>query len=153
MEEVNKLSGVFDFLFIVSSDLSREIDLMGGQISTDHSHRQRFSSGSNSSWASYGHESQSYARPQPYAPSQPYAASPYAPSQHHAPPQPYEPPVQSYAPPPHAVYGRSLERKYSNIADNYNSLAQVDILCFYDFFFLAMANMVFYTCYIDYSLV
>lgn len=88
-----------------------------------HSSFRSASSSSSSSWnsypqSSYGHESQ----PQP-----PYSSQPY-----------YTPPPQNYgAPPPQNYYepyagsgvaadgGKRLDRRYSRIADNYNSLEEV----------------------------
>lgn len=73
---------------------------------------------SSSSW-----DHNRYARP-PYAPS----GQGYAPSgQDYAPQQHYDPPPQSYG--GHAPESRRrLERKYSKIDDNYNSLEQVILL-------------------------
>ncbi|KAI4350610.1 hypothetical protein L6164_005055 [Bauhinia variegata] len=98
---------------------------MGGKNSKEDSWRQdsSFRSASSSSWnsypqSSYGHESQS----QP-----PYSSQPY-----------YTPPPQNYGvPPPQNYYepyagsgvagdgGKRLDRRYSRIVDNYNSLEEV----------------------------
>ncbi|XP_057982996.1 E3 ubiquitin-protein ligase RGLG2-like [Malania oleifera] len=89
---------------------------MGGKSSRDESWRQTSRSSSSSSWDHYGYpqpqstypqESQNYVTQQSYVPQQPY----YAPSQSFG--------GQSSEP------QRRLDRRYSRIADNYNSLEQV----------------------------
>ncbi|KAK6250167.1 hypothetical protein SCA6_004172 [Theobroma cacao] len=103
-------------------------ELMGGVTSKRSATAQSSSVGSNShSW-----DHQRYAQPS-YAPSsrdyswdhQRYAQPSYAPSSRdYVPQQHYAPPLQSYggrAP----ESNRRLERKYSKIDDNYNSLEQV----------------------------
>lgn len=127
---------------------------MGGKSSKEGSYRQRSSyrssSGSSSAWneypqSSYGQESQSY-----------YASQPsYPPQQSYGSPQSYTvPPQQLYAPAApdygvgHATDGRRLDRRYSRIADDYNSLDEVNIkICnipyIFPLFFLAMANRLF----------
>ncbi|KAF3444546.1 hypothetical protein FNV43_RR14238 [Rhamnella rubrinervis] len=104
---------------------------MGGRSSKEGSWRQSSSlRSSSSSWgggyapSSYAQDSQSYSAQQSFAP------PPYS----YPPPQEYSyPPPQDYSYPPpqdydggHATYGtKRLERRYSRIADNYNSLEQV----------------------------
>lgn len=73
-----------------------------------------FRSTSSSSWggggypqSSYGHETQSYMPPQ----QQPYSSQPY-----------YTSPPECYG---SVDNGRRLDRKYSRIADDYNSLEEV----------------------------
>ncbi|KAJ8758863.1 hypothetical protein K2173_002642 [Erythroxylum novogranatense] len=92
---------------------------MGGKSSKGSSGRDYSFSGSansSSSWNQYG-----YQQASPY---------PYPPGQQHS----YYTPQNSYAQPPVSSYGyepdrpqpqRRLERKYSRIADNYQSLDQV----------------------------
>ncbi|XP_021286264.1 E3 ubiquitin-protein ligase RGLG2-like [Herrania umbratica] len=101
---------------------------MGGITSKRSATAQSSSGGSNS----YSWDHQRYAQPS-YAPSnqdyswdhQRYARPSYAPSSRDYVPQ------QHYAPPPQSYGGRApesnrrLERKYSKIDDNYNSLEQV----------------------------
>lgn len=112
---------------------------MGGSSSREGSWRRNSSraSSSASSWSEYPHGQESH---QNYAPPQPY---PYAPQQYpYAPQQSFSSaPQQSYSygssqyhdsPPSqdqrgsHAADGRRrLDRRYSRIADNYNSLDEV----------------------------
>ncbi|KAK6256390.1 hypothetical protein SCA6_017695 [Theobroma cacao] len=110
---------------------------MGSSSSREGSWRQNSSIRSNSpSWSShqgypqssYGHESQGYAprESQGYAPQYSYASPQYYPPtqdpQYHPPTQDphYYPPTQD-----HDRDKRTLDRRYSRIADNYNSLDQV----------------------------
>lgn len=135
---------------------------MGGSSSREGSWRRNSSraSSSASSWSEYPHGQESH---QNYAPPQQY---PYAPQQYpYAPQQSFSSaPQQSYSygssqyhdsPPSqdqrgsHAADGRRrLDRRYSRIADNYNSLDEVIMICQYSLydcdwwfpvFFLAMA--------------
>ncbi|GLU11357.1 hypothetical protein SLE2022_281120 [Rubroshorea leprosula] len=77
--------------------------------------------------STYGQQSQGYN----YIPQQNYATPQYypppPPQQNSATPQYYQPPPQR--PPPQGYSGdkRKLERKYSRIADNYNSLEEVTV--------------------------
>uniref|UniRef100_A0A5B6Z798 Putative E3 ubiquitin-protein ligase RGLG2-like isoform X1 n=1 Tax=Davidia involucrata TaxID=16924 RepID=A0A5B6Z798_DAVIN len=93
---------------------------MGGKSSREGSWRQpsRLRSTSSSSWSQYDYPQSSHPQEtQNYA--QPYPA--YPPQQYH---QPYHQPPQNYegrAPEPQ----RKLDRRYSRIADNYNSLEEV----------------------------
>ncbi|GLU11354.1 hypothetical protein SLE2022_281090 [Rubroshorea leprosula] len=115
---------------------------MGGRSSKEGSRRQTSSFGStSSSWDShYGYPQSTYgqqSRGYNYMPQQNYATPQYYPP----PPQPPPPPPQqNYAthqyypsppqpPPPqgYSVDKRKLERKYSRIADNYNSLEEVTV--------------------------
>ncbi|PIA64487.1 hypothetical protein AQUCO_00100161v1 [Aquilegia coerulea] len=84
---------------------------MGGRSSKGSNYGHSSSSfGSSSSWSQHGY------------PQSPYGQE----NQNHAPRQNYVSP-QTYAPPP-SNYGRpqkKLERRFSRIADNYNSLEQV----------------------------
>ena len=96
---------------------------MGGSSSKRSVSAQSSSAGSNS----YSWDHNRYAQPS-YAPSYaPPYAPPYAPSsQNYAPQQHYAPPPQGYG--GHAPESkRRLERKYSKIDDNYNSLDQVTL--------------------------
>ncbi|KAJ4961010.1 hypothetical protein NE237_020920 [Protea cynaroides] len=93
---------------------------MGGKSSKDESWRQTSSFGSSSSYNDHGYPQSPYAQQTPT----------YASQQQYAPQHPYAP-QQQYAPPP-STYGsggpdrrNKLERRYSRIADNYNSLEQV----------------------------
>lgn len=78
---------------------------------------------SSSRHPSYGSSSYSWNHHN-YPPPYPQPSQEYAPQQHYV-------PQQHYAPPPHSYGGqapeskRRLERKYSKIDDNYNSLEQV----------------------------
>uniref|UniRef100_A0A2P2LX46 Uncharacterized protein MANES_13G021000 n=1 Tax=Rhizophora mucronata TaxID=61149 RepID=A0A2P2LX46_RHIMU len=89
---------------------------MGGKSSKGSRSRHYSSYDSSSSWNHYGYPQ---ASPYPYQSSQ---QNPYYTPQHH----PVPPPTSSYnyepeRPPPQ----RRLDRKYSRIADNYQSLDQV----------------------------
>ncbi|MBA0726270.1 hypothetical protein Golax_002111 [Gossypium laxum] len=105
---------------------------MGGSSSKEGSWRQGSSYHSNPpSWdshqgypqTSYGQENHSYPPQYSYAEPQYYPYSQPEPQQHYPPPQP-EP---QYHPSPQDRVGdkKKLQRKYSKIADNYNSLDQV----------------------------
>lgn len=103
---------------------------MGGSSSKEESWRQNPSYRSDSSsWnshfgyprSSYGQESQSYAPQTSYAPPQYYSQAPqYYPHSQQEPQ--YHPPSQD-----HGRDKKTLQRRYSRIADNYNSLDQVNI--------------------------
>ncbi|CAI9763169.1 unnamed protein product [Fraxinus pennsylvanica] len=113
------LVSVFKGLFEV-----KVINLMGAKSSTSRegrSWRQSSSTRSTSS-SSWNHDySQSsvsqYA--QNYPVQQPYSAEDPPPNQYYAPPPNYGVPYQSHAP------QKTLDRRYSRIADNYNSLEEV----------------------------
>ncbi|XP_050377813.1 E3 ubiquitin-protein ligase RGLG2-like [Argentina anserina] len=104
---------------------------MGGITSKSSSSRQSSFSSRSSSWNHQNYEQAPYA--QPYAPTshdsgqQQHYAQPYAPTSHDSGQQQhYAPPTQSYG---GGAWGseskKKLERKYSKIDDNYNSLDQV----------------------------
>ncbi|XVE74912.1 hypothetical protein DITRI_Ditri12bG0056600 [Diplodiscus trichospermus] len=88
---------------------------MGGKSSKDYGER-RYStsrSGGSDAWSHYG----GYPPPRPaYPPESPY----YTPQHHYAPPPSY-----NYGSQASRRTNRSLERKYSRIADNYQTLDQV----------------------------
>lgn len=93
---------------------------MGGNSSKEEGNWRQNSSSRSTSWDShfgysqtpygYGQESQIYAPQQPY------------------PAQQYYPPSQEYSSSQPSNNRKKLERKYSRIADNYNSLDQVRVL-------------------------
>ncbi|XP_042502420.1 E3 ubiquitin-protein ligase RGLG2-like [Macadamia integrifolia] len=92
---------------------------MGTKSSKGTSWRQASSSGSSSSWNYHGYPQSPYVQQTPT-----YASPYYAPQEQYA-------PQQQFAPPP-STYGtgdpdrkKKFERRYSRIADNYNSLEQV----------------------------
>ncbi|KAJ8773681.1 hypothetical protein K2173_005927 [Erythroxylum novogranatense] len=94
---------------------------MGGRSSKESSRRNYSSHGSansSSSWNQYGYQQPtSYPYPYPYAQQNPY----YTPQHQYA-----QPSTSSYDyEPQRAQPQRRLERKYSRIADNYQSLDQV----------------------------
>ncbi|KAF8399804.1 hypothetical protein HHK36_015675 [Tetracentron sinense] len=98
---------------------------MGGRSSRESSLRQTSSvRSSSSSWSHHDYPQS------PYTQQRQNYAEPYAPPPQYA-PQPQYVPQPQYASPPHNYGGhapephRSLERRYSRIADNYNTLEQV----------------------------
>lgn len=108
---------------------------MGGKSSREGSLRGNSSlrsSSSSSSWGGYsqspyGQDSQIYSTQQSFSSPQ-YAYPPPSPQYVYPPPQAYPPPQDydvGYAAPDGR---RRLDRKYSRIADNYNSLDQVKII-------------------------
>lgn len=109
---------------------------MGGKSSREGSWRQTSSLRSDSrsgsySWGSqygfsqspYGYEHQNFAPETSYGPQPSYASQPsYALQQSYA-SQPYYPPPSTSQ--DNRSGNKTFERKYSRIADNYNSLEQV----------------------------
>lgn len=93
---------------------------MGGFISKRESPRHASSRGSDPySWSPHSY-------PQSPYPQSPYPQSPYPqPSQDYRPQQHFAPPPQTYGGGPAPESRRRLERKYSKIDDDYNSLEQV----------------------------
>lgn len=103
---------------------------MGGRSSKEDGSFRQNSSSSSSSWSGYPHVQPPYAAPQ----------QSYPPPQYSYPPQNYGQESQGYAPqqqsypssqyssPPPPDYGgkRKLDRRYSRIADSYNSLEEVN---------------------------
>ncbi|XP_004304674.1 PREDICTED: E3 ubiquitin-protein ligase RGLG2 [Fragaria vesca subsp. vesca] len=105
---------------------------MGGRSSKeDGSFRQNSSSSSSSSssWSGYPHVQPPYAAPQQSYPAPQYSYPPQdygQESQGYAPQQQSYPSSQYSSPPPPDYGGkRKLDRRYSRIADNYNSLEEV----------------------------
>lgn len=98
----------------------RRLELMGGKSSKEDNWEQgsSYRSSSSSSWSSYPQAA--YDGRQPYVPQQSYPAEQY-----------YIPPPQNYGQDPYATSSvasdnrNKLERRYSRIADNYNSVEQV----------------------------
>ncbi|KAJ4972656.1 hypothetical protein NE237_005830 [Protea cynaroides] len=96
----------------------RLLGLMGGKSSRESSFRRRSSSfGSSSSCNHHGYPQSPYVQQTPTYGSQPHYAS-----QSQYQPQ-YEPPPSTYGARSHPR--KKLEKKYSRIADNYQSLEQV----------------------------
>ncbi|XP_062105599.1 E3 ubiquitin-protein ligase RGLG2-like [Humulus lupulus] len=106
---------------------------MGGKSSKDDSTRQRsLRSSGSSSWSGYPQSPydqgiETYASQQPYYAPQPQPQQSYAPPESYAQPEYYAPPPQDVSV-GHAAASagvRRLDRRYSRIADNYNSLDEV----------------------------
>lgn len=92
---------------------------MGGRSSRDGSWRQSSSArSSSSSWPQHGHSQSSYY-PEQSQSDVPQTAYPAYPTQQY-----YQAP-QNYGGQPHGGQKKKLDRRYSRIADNYNSLEEV----------------------------